>query len=226
MSSWDNFPDFSNPPLPKALIPPRTPFGPRRQRVPISVAQYGSQQAFEESVGQAVKQPPTPTKVITVSDSAGYLIQPLNQKVAIRYGVSVEMLVRERRALSAFIGHPDDVSFDSMDLSVTGRTGLPLRANDPAGWIATAQLIQRIGDNDIAISGKIKERDGDFSRLVTQVSAYSDDIVTEFDSGYLEKPWAMFLNVGITRILGNEDLPDALADLRIQVTVNLVSQAT
>jgi len=223
MSSWDHF-------WPRAGFPPGIAPQPLYERKgrppPIATAQFGSQQAYEESVGRVVKKPPPGREVITVTDAMAGYVRPLDQKIPVRYGISFEMDASSPSIATFFLGHPDDVTFDCMDLSVTGQSGGVVSDEPGAPMFGFAQVYQRHANGDnIKVTGELFTDDKQPDRKQSSVRLTSRDIVTERESGFIEHAWPLFLQMEARRLLGSTPFPAWTAALRFQVTVNLVSQA-
>jgi len=191
--------------------------------VPVARKTFASQQEFEASAGRPSQQPRNAPTVITVTGSDAYRIRPLTERLAIRFGVSVELLGRDQRTANVFVCHPDDVAFDSMELSLSGFQGTVDKNQIP--WVAQAQLIQKKDDRQWKISGAINGEDETINREPTVIPLESRDSVFEYRGGFIEKAWGLFLNLEIIRLVGDSALPAWAADIRFQVTVNLVSAA-
>jgi len=193
---------------------------------PIATARFSSQQAYEESVGRVVQKPPPGREVITVTDAGSGFIRPFDEKLAIRYGISFELDASSPSIATYFIGHPDDVTFDCMDLSVTGHSGGVI-SDEGVPLVGLAQVYQRHANGDnIKVTGELFTDDKQPDRRQSQVRLTSRDIVTERDAGFIEHAWPLFLQMEARRLLGSTPFPAWTATLRFQVTVNLVSQAT
>lgn len=186
----------------------------------VARTSYGSQEEFEEKAGRA-----SGGGVAAESD---FMMKQVGQveRAAVRFGVSVELLGRDARTANVFVCHPDDLVFDSMELSVTGHTGI-FNPREELPWLARAQLIQKKGTQQIKITGKPGvQSHGVIDRDVTAIELQSRESVIEREGGFIERPYGLFLNLEIKRIVGDSALPGWASDIRFQVTVNFVSYAS
>lgn len=158
--------------------------------------------------------------VVTLPGVAG-IIQPIVDPPLVRVSFSCSMSAASSATARFFVVHPEDLSFDSLQISLTGQRDL---AGFPSPWFATAQLLQLIENQFVQVSGAFDIEKDETQRLATMIQMENEGVVTELQAGVIRRPWPLFVEIKVLNLLIAVPLPGTV-DPRVQVTVNLLAGA-